>query len=721
MENVTIIVEELMPNVTIQVVSGAIKGDQGIQGVAGADGTNGISAYDEAVLGGFIGTEADWLLSLKGTTDIDTLVKLNTIVTDATLVDTNDPRFSDARTPLTHNHIASEVPIVDTGLLITATEVEGALAENRTAINLNTTKVSFPGFSTLLADYGYVEPTHSLVDLTDVVFATNTNKFVLVANGTTGYVGRALLEADISDFGSYSTDIHLNIIALDAVSGTNTGDQIASTVSIADTGLLFVATDVEGALQENRAAINLNTDKVSDINHVASSTTTDLTEGTNLYFTASRVLTTLLTGISFVTGTAVVSTDTILVGFGKLQKQINDIIANAAFTNIDNNFSTNQTINGSIKIADDTDVADVTKAGAIRYRRDLNGSYTDMCMETYDTVYEWVNIVTNIIFNLITIFSDRVIADGGTTEALECLSQIEMDGTLLYLKPSGKKLGKLYSRFADGDFNVVTDQKYVTGSTGVLELVPANTPAFDYSDGSGCPALLVEGASTNLVLSSEDLSGANWLVFNGTIVTLNQTISPDNTLSADRIECGIDGNLTPIYDIVNIINSTYYTFSCFAKKGETDKLIISGQENLNGYARFNLTNGTIISIGGPDYINSTIEELSNGWFRCSVTALATLTTSSRFIIYAGIEVELPALGAGLYIWGVQQEVGLLPTSYIPTTATTVTRAADVETVTTPAGVTSITETIGGVEQTPITVIPATYQIPNGLINKIIMT
>jgi hypothetical protein len=36
--------------------------------------------------------------------DIDTLAELNNIVTDATLIDTNDPRLSDARTPTAHNH-----------------------------------------------------------------------------------------------------------------------------------------------------------------------------------------------------------------------------------------------------------------------------------------------------------------------------------------------------------------------------------------------------------------------------------------------------------------------------------------------------------------------------------------------------------------------------------------------------------------------------------------
>ena len=46
-----------------------------------------------------------------------------------------------------------------------------------------------------------------LSDLSDVVSATNTDRFVVVANGTTGYVGRALEEADISDLQAYITGI----------------------------------------------------------------------------------------------------------------------------------------------------------------------------------------------------------------------------------------------------------------------------------------------------------------------------------------------------------------------------------------------------------------------------------------------------------------------------------------------------------------------------------
>lgn len=45
---------------------------------------------------------------------------------------------------------------------------------------------------------------------------------------------------------------------------------------------------------------------------------------TNLYFTAARVLATVLSGLSLATGGAIVSTDSVLAAFGKIQKQLND-------------------------------------------------------------------------------------------------------------------------------------------------------------------------------------------------------------------------------------------------------------------------------------------------------------------------------------------------------------------------------------------------------------
>lgn len=54
----------------------------------------------------------------------------------------------------------------------------------------------------------------------------------------------------------------------------------------------------------------------------SAATTSDLAEGTNLYFTAARVLATILAGLSTATNAVITATDTVLGALGKLQAQI---------------------------------------------------------------------------------------------------------------------------------------------------------------------------------------------------------------------------------------------------------------------------------------------------------------------------------------------------------------------------------------------------------------
>jgi len=109
--------------------------------------------------------------------------------------------------------------------------------------------VTFPGFG-------------SVANHTDVVSATNTAGFVLVANGTTGYVGRALLEADISDFGSYLAT------GITTLAGYGISDTKANfNTALSDGSFLFsgdisqytdeLAQDATGAMIANTATINL--------------------------------------------------------------------------------------------------------------------------------------------------------------------------------------------------------------------------------------------------------------------------------------------------------------------------------------------------------------------------------------------------------------------------------------------------------------------------------
>ncbi len=75
----------------------------------------------------------------------------------------------------------------------------------------------------------------------------------------------------------------------------------------------------EGTTNKYYASSLFNTD-------LATKSTTNLTEGTNLYFTLARVLAAVLTGISFVTNSPILSTDTLLAALGKLQAQISALI-----------------------------------------------------------------------------------------------------------------------------------------------------------------------------------------------------------------------------------------------------------------------------------------------------------------------------------------------------------------------------------------------------------
>ena len=153
--------------------------------------------------------------------------------------------------------------------------------------------------------------TKAQVGLGSVDNTSDANKPVSIAQQT------ALdLKVDASAYNDRFKGVYLTLSALNAAHPTaNAGDY----AQVNETG----ATDV----------LNYNWDAEESVwvpNAVSGSgaTNTDqLPEGTtNLYHTGARVLATILTGISFVTGTSVVATDSILVGFGKLQKQINDLI-----------------------------------------------------------------------------------------------------------------------------------------------------------------------------------------------------------------------------------------------------------------------------------------------------------------------------------------------------------------------------------------------------------
>jgi hypothetical protein len=208
-----------------------------------------------------------------------------------------------------------------------------------------------------------------------------------------------------------------------------------------------------------------------------------------------------------------------------------------------------------------------------------------------------------------------------------------------------------------------------------------NVPRLTYQNGGGgCPSLLLEKQSTNLVTYSEQFD--NWSSISSSIsITANNTISPDGTQNADKL---VENNQNVehfIYSNVGTYASAVYTVSVYAKAGERSilQLLFNGSTNIDAFANFDLTNGVAYATSST----ATMTAVGNGWYRCTITA--TLTAATLPLVYFFIQTSTSATRAqayagngtsGLYLWGAQSEQSSYVTSLINTTSASATRVAD---------------------------------------------
>ena len=256
------------------------------------------------------------------------------------------------------------------------------------------------------------------------------------------------------------------------------------------------------------------------------------------------------------------------------------------------------------------------------------------------------------------------------------------------LIPSGVKAGKLYSVLptnGDGDFTTTRNTVATrVNENGLIEEVASNVPRLDYSDG-GCPSLLSENSSTNIITYSEDFSnGGFWSTTSATVAT-STIVSPDGLQGSYKLvpDNGIGGNRSISHNYPSLTG--IHTHTCFAKKGEYNYLMLRTRNSPNASALFDLANGTVSAIGsGASYVDSKIENIGNGWYKCSITLDPSLTTNvGQLYISMSVGITGTETNAfdgdgtsGIYIWGSQFEENSYATSYIKTVGTTQSRSAD---------------------------------------------
>jgi hypothetical protein len=149
----------------------------------------------------------------------------------------------------------------------------------------------------------------------------NIGQRVLEANSTTNL-------AEGTNLYFTNTRVYTKVKAT-LLAGSNTSitfDDALQTITIASQGNVQSVNTKTGAVVLTTTDIsegtNLYYTQARFNSAFTAKSTSDLSEGTNEYFTAARVRAVVLTGISLVTNAVISATDTVLVAFGKLQAQI---------------------------------------------------------------------------------------------------------------------------------------------------------------------------------------------------------------------------------------------------------------------------------------------------------------------------------------------------------------------------------------------------------------
>ena len=224
-------------------------------------------------------------------------------------------------------------------------------------------------------------------------------------------------------------------------------------------------------------------------------------------------------------------------------------------------------------------------------------------------------------------------------------------GVILSFSSEGTYTGTFVAYNTLADFTTLSGNtaSFSIDNISVKEVTEdTNIPRLDYT-GGGCPSLLLEPLSTNLITHSEDFSDASWSKSN-CIIGSEAVSSPSGAIGVSSVtNTALFGRLGTIQ---NLNNGISYTYSFWCKNIDTTTPL-SIYLNDSGIAL--------------DTFTPTSE-----WVRYQFTWVSSSTIAETIAIQDRIGT---ALGSYM-IWGAQVESLSYATSYIPTSGAIATRLAD---------------------------------------------
>jgi hypothetical protein len=214
------------------------------------------------------------------------------------------------------------------------------------------------------------------------------------------------------------------------------------------------------------------------------------------------------------------------------------------------------------------------------------------------------------------------------------------------------------------------------GADGLIQTAASGAARFDHNPTTGeSLGLLVEEDRTNYAYPSIlPASNTGRWEFNGLNVTTNAGTAPDGTNTASLINLAAGSGNNRAYVYGGTVQEKTYSFYVKSNASGTVLAVslmdqyVGGTKNIT----YTFSTGTFAGLGN---VVAGQQQLLNGWIRLTLTVVPN--GAAHYISF-----NQNSLGTGQYfLWGFQEELASFPTSYIPTTTATVTRAADVASMT----------------------------------------